>query len=174
MNKLALVLLLLLAPLGASAQQVFQFELDNSARAMRSPGSGYVVVRLATFQHCALNYLATKTADRPDHERNRWLDNQAYYMADFLRLYYMQLIDESLTETDHAIWKQSFATASAQAPEFYDDDNPEACAYVNDRSLTPFSLDTNWEKAFERILQDMMMSPQGSTILRGFKQSATR
>ena len=154
MKKTLLILLLsLLAGVSVQAQTVYQFELENSARTMGNSMAGFVPMRLATFKNAALVYMQRKADAAITPSRDRWLDNQAYHLADFLTLYQIEVTDQNISEADHARLKMMFRDATLAHPAFVDPDETTSLQFVNSTcsNFTPFSLDTDWEKAFDNI-----------------------
>ena len=121
MKKTLLILLLsLLAGVSVQAQTVYQFELENSARTMGNSMAGFVPMRLATFKNAALVYMQRKADAAITPSRDRWLDNQAYHLADFLTLYQIEVTDQNISEADHARLKMMFRDATLAHPAFVD------------------------------------------------------
>lgn len=155
-NILALVLFSGLFQLSALAQQIFQFEMESCSRTMRNPMAGLVAARVAGFQHCALLYLQRK-AERSSSDTAKWLDNQAYHLADFLSLYQLLLTSETLSSAEQEQIKTEFRDVTLAHPCFFDEDEATTLQHVNcpQSDLTPFSIDTDWEKAFHSIYETM-------------------
>lgn len=137
------------------AQEVFHFELESSVRTMRNPMVGLVASRVAGFQHCALLYLQSKASHETKATDFKWLDNQAYHLADFLALYQALITDEAISSDEQKSIKAAFKEATLAYPCFFDEDENTALQHVNcvGSDLTPFSLDTDWEKAFHSIFE---------------------
>lgn len=165
------LLLLFLHVLPIRGQEIFRMELENSARARRNPLSGFVQSRIACFQHEALLYLQRKAQKDTLTYTNRWLDTQAYFLADFLALYHTERTDETLTPEEHECLKSKFRDASLQSPVFIDPDEATILKYVNRRcsDTTPFSLDTDWEEAFRTITHALEES-RYAHIVRNFQK----
>lgn len=172
MKKTLLLLLLPFLTLASlQAQMVYQFELENSARTMSNPMAGFIPMRLATFKNAALVYMQRKAdaAITPSHDR--WLDNQAYHLADFLTLYYIELTDQNISDVDHDRLKKMFRDATLAHPAFVDPDETTSLQFVNSTcsNFTPFSLDTDWEQAFDNIYKALRTAGFHNVIQR-FRQ----
>lgn len=175
MRWVILVMMTLLSWIGVRAQSIFQSELERAAAVVQHQRGGFVVVRLAVFKQEALLYLREKTDNQDGETRKRWLDNQAYYLADFLGLYYHLLCDTQLTASNHQEIRDWFKQASLGNPAFYNEEDPKALRFVEDSSqpLTPFSLDSDWEKSFGQVLRQMQNSSYAD-IVQTFSLSPTR
>lgn len=156
MKQTLLILFVLSASLlPLRAQQVFQFELESSARTMRNSHAGFLRMRLAYFQNAALLYLKQQSVANPKEVTPKWLDNQAYHLADFLSLYQHLLTDESLGIQETARIKSLFRDASLAFP-YFEDSNSTTLRFVDNPNTdtTPFALDVDWEKAFHSIFDN--------------------
>lgn len=174
MTRLLLSVLLLLAPLSLAAQHLFDLEVANCGRLLRCPNASYVQQRMAHFQQQALAYLAAQAVDSVSARRHHLLDEQAYHLSDFMRLFYQVRSDSTLSESQQDLWVQRFSEASVESPLFYDDDNPRVLEFIARQTFTPFSLDTDWEKAFHRIFQQLGQSPETRAIAEGFQHAEGR
>lgn len=159
-QTLLILSFLSLSLLPLSAQQVFQFELESSVRIMRNPNAGFLATRLAFFQNTALIYLQQQSAKSATAATPKWLDNQAYHLADFLAIYHVLLTDESLGEQETPRIKTLFREATLAFP-YFEDSDAAALRFVDNPNAdtTPFSLDTDWEKAFHSIFDKKETSP---------------
>ena len=159
MKKLLLLLLVLLTlPAVARRDSVFELELECAQRTLRCGRATYVSVQFALFQEAALLYLQEKQQSTRDTARinRRWLDLQAFNMTDFLSLY-VSFVNDQLSIEDHEILRLMFRDVSLSTPCFYDDNERVALRFVfPDESLvTPFSLDTDWQKAYEKVQSEL-------------------
>lgn len=160
MKKLLLLLLVLLTlPAVARRDSVFELELECAQRMLRCGRATYVSLQFALFQEAALLYLQEKQQSIRDTTRinRRWLDLQAFNMTDFLSLYYVSFVNDQLSIEDHEILRLMFRDVSLSTPCFYDDNERVALRFVfPDESLvTPFSLDTDWQKAYEKVQSEL-------------------
>ena len=123
MKKFFFIFLLLLAlPTISRGESVFELELECAQRTLRSGRANYISVQFAQFQEVALLYLREKQQNTRDTMRiNRhWLDIQALNMADFLSLYYMSFVNDTLTGEDYEVLRLIFRDVSLSTPCFYD------------------------------------------------------
>lgn len=153
---LFLLLALCTLPAAAKGDSVFSLELECAQRTLRCNHANYVAVQFSRFQATALLYLQEKQQHCKDTTRTnaRWLDEQALDMADFLSLYHMCFVSESLTDEDRALLRLTFRDASLSSPCFYDVNEERVLQFLNteeETSLTPFSLDTDWHKANAKV-----------------------
>lgn len=127
---------------------------------MRNPHAGFLSMRLASFQHAALTYLQQKMATSSANITPQWLDNQAYHLADFLSLYQVLLTAERLGCQEIERIKALFREATLAFP-YFEDSDATALRFVDNPNTdtTPFSLDTDWEKAFHSIYDKKAISP---------------
>lgn len=147
----AFVLPLLATHVGA--QNVFRMVTESAQRTVSNPMSGYTQTHLASFKLNALNYLAQQGAARLQHEElNPLLDTQAYYLSEFLTLYFREILKNRHHGADADKQRQRvalFMDASKSNPLFADNDTVRTDAYINaGNQLTPFCLNTDWKKAY--------------------------
>lgn len=173
MKKLLLLLLVLLTlPAVARRDSVFELELECAQRTLRCGRATYVSLQFALFQEAALLYLQEKQQSIRDTARinRRWLDLQAFNMTDFLSLYYVSFVNDQLSIEDHEILRLMFRDVSLSTPCFYDDNERVALRFVfPDESLvTPFSLDTDWQKAYEKV-QSVLKDSKYKKLLQQYE-----
>lgn len=164
----------MLTPMSLSAQHVFELEVANCGRLLRNPNVAYVQQRMAYFQQQALAYLAEHAVDSLPAQRHRVLDEQAYHLADFLRLFHQVRSHTALAEAQQELWVQRFSQASLDCPLFYDDAHPQTLDFITRQTFTPFSLDTDWEKAFHRIFQQLGQTAETRSIVEQFQHAEPR
>lgn len=138
---------------GAKAQEVYNLVLNNATRIVNSPVSSYTQTQIAQFKRTALVYLKSKAFEESDTVPSAFLDTQAYYLSEFITLYFDQIV--KLKKVAPELRKERivlFMDASASNPLFEDKDEETTMAYVKDENeLTPFSLDTDWQKAYAAV-----------------------
>lgn len=132
------------------AQEVFSYMLESSARIINNPSSSYTSVRIAQFKMTALTYLQDKAFETRTQVTEDFLNTQAYYMNEYVTSFVSMLADRELLKQEDERRKRIllYTDASLSNPLFFDSDKETTLSYVDDsESLTPFSLDTDWQKA---------------------------
>lgn len=136
--------------LNARSQEVYNLVLENATKVVNSPTSGYAQAQIAQFKRTALLYMKKKAFERTDTVPAKFLNTQAYYMSEFLGLFFNVILKDN--KSDASARKEKimlFMDASAMNPLYNDEDKETTMAFVNDGGeLTPFSLDTDWQKAY--------------------------
>ena len=158
MKKFLLFLLVLLSfPAMSRGESVFEMELECAQRTLHSGRSNYVLLQFAQFQEAALLYLQDKQQHSRDAARiNReWLDVQALNMSDFLSLYYIGFVNDSISSEDTKFCSLFLEMYLSQVRVFMTRMRENVLRFVlpDESRLTPFSLDTDWEKAYKKSVQ---------------------
>lgn len=134
----------------ARSQEVYNLVLENATKVVNSPTSGFAQTQIAQFKRTALIYMKSKAFERTDSVPAVFLNTQAYYMSEFLSLFFNVILKDK--KSDASVRKEKiliFMNASAMNPLYNDEDKETTMAFVNDGGeLTPFSLDTDWQKAY--------------------------
>lgn len=134
----------------AHSQEVYNLVLENATKVVNSPTSGFAQTQIAQFKRTALIYMKSKAFERTDSVPAVFLNTQAYYMSEFLSLFFNVILKDK--KSDASVRKEKiliFMNASAMNPLYNDEDKETTMAFVNDGGeLTPFSLDTDWQKAY--------------------------
>lgn len=158
MKHLIPLLFLFIAPLPAMrAQEVYNLVLANATRIVNSPTSGFAQAQIAQFKRTALVYLKRKAFEQCDTVPSTFLDTQAYYLSEFVTLYFNEIVkSKKLSDAKRKERIVLFMDASASNPLFKDPDQETTMAFVLDSdSLTPFCLNTNWEKAYSAAKENL-------------------
>ncbi|MBR1838550.1 MAG: hypothetical protein IJ786_03240 [Bacteroidaceae bacterium] len=135
------------------AQQVYDMVLDNATRTVNNPTSNFTQVKIAQFKKTALTYMRQQEAADSIIDF-RVLDFQAYYLNQFLTLYLREFINYSAPNKGDMLSTvvKLFIKASLDCPMWNDPDTETTQAYIGDNEeLTPFSIDTDWQKAYEEV-----------------------
>lgn len=146
----ALLLLFAISMNRIQAQTVYKTVLENATRVMNSPTSGYTQVQIAQFKCTALVYLRSKAAEVCQGEDYvRLLDTQAYYLSEFITLFFNEILKSKRLDKEEQREKiLLFMDASVSNPLFDDANEELTMAYIfKGGELTPFCLNTNWQKA---------------------------
>ena len=154
MKKLiTLCLLACSLALSASAQDIYNTMLADARNTADNTGNNLVVRRIAKFKCAALEYVKEKAFLTDQDVTVRFLDDQAYYMNEFLNSFFKDvLLNTEISKTEKKKRILLFVDASGSNPILNDPDKDVVAAYVvSDGQLTPFSLDTNWPKAYAAV-----------------------
>lgn len=150
MRIFVLLFTLLTLTTTARSQEVYNLVLENATKVVNSPTSGFAQTQIAQFKRTALIYMKSKAFERTDSVPAVFLNTQAYYMSEFLSLFFNVILKDK--KSDASVRKEKiliFMNASAMNPLYNDEDKETTMAFVNDGGeLTPFSLDTDWQKAY--------------------------
>lgn len=146
----ALLLLLSATAPQARAQEVYNLVLENATRIVNSPTANFTQTRVAQFKLTALVYMKKKAFETKAEVSSELLNTQAYYLSEFLSLFFDELLkDRKATAETRKKVLFLFMDASLSNPLFGDTDEDTTQAYIKEGSeITPFSLDTDWEKAY--------------------------
>lgn len=151
MKKLYLFLFICItASCRLNAQQVYNLVVENATRTVNSPTSGYSQTRIAQFKLTTLTYIRSKAFEQTDTVSSRFLDTQAYYLSEFISLFFDEILkDKKLGENKRKAKVALFMDASLANPLFNDPDDETTKAYVLEgNEITPFSINTDWERAY--------------------------
>jgi len=140
----------LLISLSASAQEVYNLVLANATRTVNSPTSGFTQTQIAQFKRTALVYLKQKAFEQADSVSAAFLDTQAYYLSEFITLFFDEILkSKRLSEEKRKERIVVFMDASVSNPLFNDPDTETTMAFItNGGELTPFCINTDWQKAY--------------------------
>ena len=140
-----------------SAQEVFNKVLESAQHTINEPTSSFTNAQIARFKVDVLQYMKSKALEKESANVNELLDIQAYYMSEFLSLFYTEIIySTELSVEDRKAKIFLFIQASCTCPLFDDNDKEKINKYINgDSQLTPFCLDTDWHKAYQFVTKAM-------------------
>jgi len=135
------------------AQRIFNFVLSGANKVINNPASSFVSTQIEQFKKSALVYMRSQARANQTPNADALLDNQAYYLSQFVSLYIDTLVKTKGQSREKQVERiEQFINASKLNRLFNDPDRQTADAYLlSDKSLTPFSLDTDWQKAYEMI-----------------------
>lgn len=152
--KKYIILLLLSSLVGAmnqvSAQEVYNYVLQSSSRIVDDPTSSFTHTRIAQFKKTALVYLKSKATETMPEVTDSFLNEQAYHLSEFIAFFIEEVVGETQrSKRDRKKTIINFINASLMNPLFNDDDTETTECYFRDNDeLTPFSLNTDWVKAY--------------------------
>lgn len=159
MKKIIYTTIVILTVLGVkcNAQEVFNAVMTSAQNALKDPVQNFSKTQMAKFKIDELNYLKGKVGKMESIKRNNLLDVQAYYMSEFLSRYLTEIIcSEGQPDSVKKAMVYLFVNASAVCPLFNDTNKETINKYINaDKQLTPFCLDTDWEKAYRFVNKAM-------------------
>ncbi|NLV53030.1 MAG: hypothetical protein GXY64_07170 [Bacteroidales bacterium] len=153
MKKFILPLLaLLLSVTGVQAQSLFNTVRENATKVVNNPKSSDEEIQINQFKVTALNYIGMMVQKRGLKKDTYFFDSQAVNLASFVTDFQVNLEKARLiSSAKRTEIIKIYTDASKFNPLFKDTDKERANAYVNDhKTLTPFSLDTDWEKAYDQ------------------------
>lgn len=156
MKKILLVLMLFIG-MNAQAQEVYNELRTKNKQLVENPQTHGLVRIISQFKVDALNYLAIKMQEEMPDSSVYFLDRQAFAMNQYVTFYIQKLVQYN--EMPQALQEEMtkiFMETSKDCPLFKDKDKELVLSYYNNgESITRFSLDTNWEKAYEIIQKKM-------------------
>lgn len=163
-NKIigTLLCMLLTGSVNAWAQDLFREVLQSTTRQMKSVGTSLSNKKLAKFKYDALNYLQEhESIEQIDNNRN-WFKQQVYFLSCFTELYQRLVSGEKNAMSEEEL-RRLFMKTSLEYPLFSDTDEERVLIFLkNEKSYTPFSLDTNWKKAYDKVKEQLPMAIQNS------------
>ena len=131
------------------AQEVYKMVMESATRVVNNPTSNYTLTRVAQFKRTALTYMRGKALENPDSATVHFLDTQAYYLNEFTDRFFREILKVSGNARKECI--MTFVKASSENPVWRDPDKATTESFIGTGELTPFSLDTDWEKAYKKI-----------------------
>lgn len=157
MRKFRLILIFILAVASwntISAQEVYNYVLQSSTRIVDDPTSSFTHTRIAQFKKTALVYLGAKAKDTMPEVTDVFLNEQAYYLSEFVANFLEDVLDDS--QRKKSAKKKAilnYINASLMNPLFEDTDVETTEIYLREGDeLTPFSLNTDWKKAYHTAI----------------------
>ncbi|MBR1387071.1 MAG: hypothetical protein IJ553_01500 [Alloprevotella sp.] len=140
-----------------SAQEIYNFVLENATRVANSPTSSFTQSRVAQFKRTTLTYIKLQALDNMTELSGQFLDNQAFFLSEFLDAYF-QTAYTSKKKSPERLKEivEIFQNASFHNPLFDDDNVNETQAYVTEPNhITPFSTNTDWQKAYNEVRETL-------------------
>lgn len=135
------------------AQQLYNEVLQKAEKVVNDPRADEVSIKVNHFKSTALRYTKTMAFKTRESVTTQFLDLQAYYLSDFLTRFFkelsgMQDSDEKARKT--CVWE--YVNISVSNPLFETADKDLTESFLKDKdNLTPFSLNTDWEKACQAL-----------------------
>lgn len=152
MKKILIVLMLFIG-MNAQAQEVYNELRKKNKELIENPQTHELVRSISQFKLDALNYLAIKMQEEMPDSSVYFLDRQAFAMNNFVTFYIKKLVEfNEMPQALQTEMTKIFMDTTLNTPLFRDKDRELTLSYYNNgESLTRFSLDTDWEKAYETI-----------------------
>ena len=152
MKKILIVLMLFIG-MNAQAQEVYNELRQKNKEIIENPQAHELIRKISQFKLDALNYLAIKMQEQMPDSSVTFLDRQALAMNQYVTFYIKKLVDfNDMPQALQTEMTKMFMDTTLNTPLFRDKDKELTLSYYNDGgSPTRFSLDTDWEKAYETI-----------------------
>ncbi len=149
---IALSLFLTFFQVRSQAQDVYNLVLENATKIVNTPTANFAQTRIAQFKCAALIYMKAKAIEQHSEVTESFLNTQAYYLSEFLTIFFEEALkDRKLGEEERKDKIRMFMACSINNPLFGDNDEGKTLSYIRGGGeLTPFSLDTNWQTAYEQ------------------------
>ena len=159
MNKIILTIMMMAASayMTVSAQSLYKKVFDNATAVVNNAASNDQQIQINQFKITALNYISNQVNKRKQEKNSYFYDSQAVNLASFITDFETAIIKARGISTEKRLEVLAcYRDASLQNPLFGDDDKETTYVYVNDKqTYTPFSLDTDWEKAYDQATEKM-------------------
>ena len=153
MKKILLTLLLAVFAFGVNAQEIYKIVYQSAEQVLNDPSASVTKAKIAQFKIHQLTYLRQKAFATMPEVTDRFLDVQAYYLSEFMTLYQTELVKSGKSSgEERSKLVMIFLDATVSNPLFGDTDEEVIYAYIKEGTeLTPFSLDTDWQKALAAV-----------------------
>lgn len=152
MKKTLLIALITLCAGVAQAQEQSLYErvYKDAAAKVNDPESSIETIEINQFKVTALNYMSAQVALRQQQRDSYFYDSQAVNLKCFVDDFLVNITKARAISTDkRKAVIACYRNASLGNPLFGDNNTERVYCYVNDtKTYTPFSLDTDWEKAY--------------------------
>ncbi|MBR3619815.1 MAG: hypothetical protein IKN44_08735 [Bacteroidaceae bacterium] len=153
MKKMLLSLLVLMASVtGIQAQSLYKTVFDKATAVVNNPASSDEEIQINQFKVTALNYISMMVKKRGLDKDAYFYDSQAVNMSSFITDFQVNLEKaRAISPAKRTEILKIYTDASKFNPLFKDTDKEKVNAYVTDKTtLTPFCIDTDWEKAYDQ------------------------
>ena len=133
-----------------NAQSLYQKVHDNATAVVNNAASNDQQIQVNQFKITARNFIMTQVSKHGQTKTDYFYDSQAVNLASFITDFETDVIKANrISPAKRLAVIECYRNASLQNPLFGDTDKETAYCYVNDtKTYTPFSLDTDWEKAY--------------------------
>lgn len=140
-----------------NAQSLMQEVHEKATAIVNNPSSSEEQVNINQFKITALNYIVTQVSKRDLKKDSYFFDCQAVNLQTFISEFMANLMKARQISTEK---KQQvidcYRKATLDNTLFNDTEKEKVQTYVNEaNSPTPFSLDTDWEKAYDQATKNV-------------------
>jgi hypothetical protein len=134
------------------AQSLYNTVHERATAIVNNPASSDEEVQINQFKVTALNYISMMVKKRGLAKDTYFFDSQAVNLSSFITDFQANLEKaRAISPAKRTEVLKIYTDASRYNPLFKDTDKERANAYVNDKTtMTPFCLDTDWEKAYDQ------------------------
>lgn len=141
----------------ATAQDVYRMVMQNAQHAVEAPTSSFAQTQIAQFKITALNYLKQKAFDTMPEVTTNFLNTKAYYLSEFITLFFNELVRMKGSKEDKQKGRiMLFVKAANANPQFkVAEEAVPNDSTSTDANLTPFPLNTDWEKAYTEVKEKL-------------------
>ncbi len=158
MKKLLITACMALAvSLQANAQSLFKTVMDNAVSKINSAQTPADELDYYRFEESALRYIQLQVQKRGLKVDGYFYDSQAVNMKSFIDDYrYYKAKATQISEAKFLEVSACYRDASIQNPYFKDTDKEKVNSYLNSpKTKVPFSMDTDWEKAYDQASKNI-------------------
>ena len=146
------LLVLMASVTGIQAQSLYKTVFDKATAVVNNPASSDEEIQINQFKVTALNYISMMVKKRGLDKDAYFYDSQAVNMSSFITDFQVNLEKaRAISPAKRTEILKIYTDASKFNPLFKDTDKEKVNAYVTDKTtLTPFCIDTGWEKAYDQ------------------------
>lgn len=152
MKKILFTLTLVLASsVNAFAQNLYKTVLDRATEVVNNPASAKSAISISQFKIEVLNYITSEMKKQGIQKDSYFYDSQAVNLESFLSDYQENLAKaKNISGAKASELKKIYKEATLNNPLFNDSNKEQVNAHLNNAaSETPFSIDTDWENAYD-------------------------
>ena len=134
------------------AQELYRTVYENAIAVVNDAKSTDEQIQINQFKITALNYMNSQVRKSGEEKDSYFYDSQAVNLASFITDFESNVMKARAMSTAKRLQViEIYRNASLANPLFKDADKEKVYCYVNDKAtFTPFSLDTDWEKAYDQ------------------------
>lgn len=138
-----------------NAQSLYKRVHDNATAIVNDRSSSEQQIQINQFKVTALNYIMSQVKKNNETRDSYFYDSQAVNLSSFITDFETNIIKARQISTAKRLEVLAcYRDASLQNPLFNDNNKERTYCYVNDtKTYTPFSIDTDWEKAYDQATE---------------------